>query len=153
MARVRAYVGAALLAAGGLLMQAVSAQMLDDIDVRVDQGIAQIRLQFTAPVRYIRHFPVDQGELVKLYLQVLSLEDFELIDLQEYKRTPKSTAVPPFTVMYTTVRNCLAVPNPLCLDIQFSQPVRFRVRQGEDSRSILLDILPPAGGAPSSKRR
>lgn len=118
------------------------AQLLDDIEVRSDQGVAEIRLQFTVPVRYIKHFPAERGELIKLYLQVLSLDGIEERDLQEYKRTPSIPLVPPFTVMYSTVRTCHSVRDPLCLDIQFNKPVRFNVRQGEDGRSILLHVLP-----------
>jgi len=117
------------------------AQLLDDIEVRSDQGVAEIRLQFTVPIRYIKHFPAERGELIKLYLQVLSLDGMEERDMQEYKRTPSIPLVPPFTVMYSTVRSCLSVRDPLCLDIQFSKPVRFNIRQGADGRSILLHVL------------
>ena len=129
------------LATCALFAAVADAQLLDDIEVRSDQGVAEIRLHFTAPVRYIKHFPAERGELVKLYLQVLSLDGTEERAFQEYKHTPSIPLVPPFTVMYSTVRTCLAVRDPLCLDIQFSKPVRFRVRQGEDGRSILLHVL------------
>jgi len=131
-----------LVALGWVLSGPASAQLLDDIEVRSDQGVAEIRLQFTVPVRYIRHFPAERGELVKLYLQVLSLEAMEEVELQEFKRTPSIALVPPFTVVYSTVRNCHAVRDPLCLDIQFNKPVRFSIHQGEDGRSILLHVLP-----------
>jgi len=140
---------AAFMLAGALLAAVSQAQLLDDIEVRSDQGVAVIRMQFTAPVRYIKHFPADHGELIKLYLQVLSLEIVDEVDLQEYKRTPSVPLVPPFKVVYSTVRNCLApeyqlpaVRGALCLDIQFNQPVKFNVRQGVDGRSILLYVLP-----------
>jgi len=120
------------------------AQLLDDIEVRRDKGVAEIRLQFSAPVRYIRHFPAEHGELIKLYLQILSLDSVEERAQQEYKRTPSIALAPPFTVVYSTVRGCLDVHAPLCLDIQFDKPVRFRVSQGEDGRSILLHVLPNA---------
>ncbi len=126
---------------GTLLASVCQAQLLDDIEVRSDQGVVEIRLQFTAPVRYIKHFPAERGELIKLYLQVLSLDGTEEMPLQEYKRTPSIPLVPPFTVMYSTVRSCLSVRDPLCLDIQFSKPVRFNIRQGADGRSILLHVL------------
>ena len=126
-----------------------NAQLLDDIEVRSDQGVSEIRLHFTAPVRYIKHFPAERGELIKLYLQVLSLDGTEEMPLQEYKRTPSIPLVPPYTVMYSTARTCLAVRDPLCLDIQFSKPVRFRVRQGEDGRSILLHVLPETDPRPA----
>jgi len=117
--------------------------------VRSDQGVAEIRLQFSVPVRYIKHFPAERGEIVKLYLQVLSLEAVEETALQEFKRTPSIALVPPFTVVYSTVRNCHAVRDPLCLDIQFNKPVRFSVHQGTDGRSILLHVLPDTESRPT----
>ena len=137
------------LATCALFATLADAQLLDDIEVRSDQGVAEIRLQFTVPVRYIKHFPAEHGELIKLYLQVLSLDGMEERDMQEYKRTPSIPLVPPFTVMYSTVRTCLSVRDPLCLDIQFSKPVRFRVRQGEDGRSILLLVLAETNSRPA----
>ena len=140
---------AGFLLAGALLAAVSQAQLLDDIEVRSDQGVAEIRMRFTTPVRYIKHFPADHGELIKLYLQVLSLDIPEEVDLREYKRTPSIPLVPPFKVLYSTMRNCLApeyrlptVRDPLCLDIQFTRPVKFNVRQGADGRSILLYVLP-----------
>jgi len=137
------------LATWALFTTIANAQLLDDIEVRSDQGVSEIRLHFTAPVRYIKHFPAERGELIKLYLQVLSLDGTEEMPLQEYKRTPSIPLVPPYTVMYSTARTCLAVRDPLCLDIQFSKPVRFRVRQGEDGRSILLHVLPETDPRPA----
>lgn len=99
-------------------------------------------MQFSAPVRYIKHFPAERGELVKLYLQVLTLDSEQEISLREYKRVPTFAPVPSFKVTYSTVRSCHAVRDPLCLDIQFDKPVRFRISQGEDGRSILLHVLP-----------
>ena len=141
------------LTACALFAAVANAQLLDDIEVRSDQGVSEIRLHFTVPVRYIKHFPAERGELIKLYLQVLSLDGTEERDFQEYKRTPSIPHVPAFTVMYSTVRSCLSVRDPLCLDIQFSKPVRFNIRQGEDGRSILLHVLADTNShtAPSTK--
>jgi hypothetical protein len=128
---------------------------LDDIETRSDQGVAEIRLHFTAPVRYIKHFPAERGEIIKLYLQVLALEGVEEHGPYVYQRTPSVPLIPPFTVVYSTTRTCLAERNPLCLDITFNKPVRFRVRQGEDGRSILLYVLPdtdPRQTAPVPRR-
>jgi len=147
--KVRRYILSLLLSISALCCAPAEAQLLDDIEVRSDQGVAEIRLQFSVPVRYIKHFPAERGELIKLYLQVLSLDGMEERDMQEYKRTPSIPLVPAFTVMYSTVRTCLSVRDPLCLDIQFSKPVRFRVRQGEDGRSILLHVLAETNSRPA----
>jgi hypothetical protein len=60
-------------------------------------------------------------------------------------------------VAYSTVRNCFAVRDPLCLDIQFNRPVRYRLGPGDDGRSILLTLLPdhdaePPKSAPADRR-
>jgi hypothetical protein len=133
---------ALLFALGCGLPVVAFAQIIDYIDAQTVQGVAEIRLQFTVPIHYIKHFPADQGELIKLYLQTVGLEDREDIYPHEYVHTPPIPLAAPLHVVYTTARTCFAVPDPLCLDIRFSQPVRFRVRPGNDGRSILLTILP-----------
>jgi hypothetical protein len=138
--------GAAVFAA---LAPTASAQLIDDIEARTDLGVTEIRLHFDMPVRYVKHFPKDRGELVKLYLQALTLEGVEEIDRTAYKRIPAAPQVPPFKVLYTTVRSCFAVRDPICLDIQFNQPVRYTIRQGDDGRSILLHILTDVGNEPA----
>jgi hypothetical protein len=130
------------------------ADLIDDIEVRRDQGVAEFRLQFSMPVQYIKHFPQERGELLKIYLQAVVRDGLDPVDLQAYKRTPSVSDVPPFTVMYTTTRNCYAVRDPVCLDIQFSKPVAFRIRPGEDGRSLILIVLPEpnAGTTPKTKK-
>lgn len=132
-----------LLLAGVFLLTTVShAQLLDDIDVRSDQGVAEIRLRFAVPVRYIKHFPADNGQIIKLYLQLLSLDGVEEIEPSEYKHAPVIAQVPAYRVTYSTVRNCHSVRDPLCLDIQFTKAVRFSIHPGADGRSIVLHVLP-----------
>lgn len=129
------------------------AELIDDIEVRQDQGAAEFRLQFSMPIHYIKHFPPERGELLKVYLQALVRDGLDPVDLQAYKRTPTVSGIPPFTVMYTTVRNCYAVLDPVCLDIQFSKPVSFRIRPGEDGRSLILIVLPESEPGRTPKNR
>jgi len=143
-----------IAAAVGLLVTLpASAQIIDDIEVRTHEGVAEVRLLFSMPVRYVKHFPAEKGQLIKLYLQILSLDGQTEVEFQEYKRAPTTALTPSFKVMYSTVRNCLAVRDPLCLDIQFDKPVRFRVRQGEDGRSILLHVLPDTDSRQPTPRK
>lgn len=139
---MKRFIPAVLLAACAVSGTPASAQLLEDVSVRSEQGVAEIRMRFSAPVRYIKHFPAGHGELIKLYLQVLTLGSAPEENPQEYKRIPTMALVPSFKVTYSTVRSCHAVQDPLCLDIQFDKPVRFRISQGEDGRSILLYVLP-----------
>lgn len=150
----RRWLGLLLTVALGFTATVRADLLLDDIDTHVDQGIIEIRLQFSLPVQYLKHFPVDQGELIKLYLQSAALEGTEPLRLTEYKRATTTSDTLPFKVLYTTVRNCFAVSNPICLDIQFNNPVHFRVRPGTDGRSIILVVLPDIDNIePSPKKR
>jgi len=134
---------------GLLLAPAATAQILDDIEVRTSEGVAEVRLLFSTPIRYIKHFPTEEGQLIKLYLQAVSLDGFKEIELEEYKRMPAIPLVPPFSIVYSTARSCFAVRDPLCLDIQFDRPVRFNLSPGLDGRSVLLLVLPDNAPKPS----
>ena len=132
-----------------------AAQLLEDIEVDTEQGVVEYRLHFSVPVQYVKHFPQERGELIKLYLQALRLDDIEPVDHLEYKRTPKLTNVPAFKLVYSTVRNCFTVRDPICLDFQFNQPVRFRFRPETDGRTIVLIVLPDSENrnSPPAKKK
>jgi hypothetical protein len=141
----------ALALVAALALPAVArAQSLDSVDLRTDQGVTEIHLQFTTPIQYLKHFPAERGQLLKVYLQGQNLDPGEERQLQEFKNAPRSLHLPLFTIFYTTGHGCYAVPNPLCLDIQFRKPVRYRVRQGTDGRSLILIVLPDAGTKPAT---
>jgi hypothetical protein len=124
--------------------------LLDDIETAVDQGIAQVRIRFTLPVRYLRHFPPERGELVNVYFQITSVDGRE-ISLREEKRKVKATPVlPGFTVTYIHPPSHDLVRDPPYLLIQFERPVSYKLRQGDDNRSIHLYIpVTPAEPTPA----
>jgi hypothetical protein len=140
----------ACLASGLTLPLTLQADLLEEVDSRLDQGLGEIRLVFAVPVRYLNHFPAERGELLKVYLQALG--DDEPGDGVRHgaKRSPGLAWVPAHTVTYTTARSCYAARQPLCLDIQFSQSVQYRIRPGEDGHSLVIHIL-PRDGKPSPK--
>jgi len=135
-----------------ILVPCASADLLEDIETRTEQGVGEVRLQFSVPVRYLKHFPAEHGELLKVYLQTAGLDDPAGNELTGYKRAPAMLPVPSYAITYTTARNCYAVREPLCLDVQFSKAVHFRLRPGEDGRSLLILILPEPGAPPAPAR-
>ena len=128
--------------AGLLLSAGAHADVLEDMETRTDRGAGEIRLVFSVPVRYLKHFPAERGELLKIYLQTVGPKEPSGEERRSYKRSPAMPLVPSYSVTYTTARNCYATREPLCLDIQFSQPVRYRLRPGEDGHSLVILILP-----------
>jgi len=139
---------------GSLVGDRTDASVLDDIEVRTLEGVAEVRLVFTTPVHYIKHFPANEGELIKLYLQAVSLDGFSdgNAAFEQYKRTPRIPLVPPFTISYSTARSCFAARDPLCLDIQFDRPVRFTLQPDPDGRSIIILMLPENAPKPASTK-
>jgi len=132
----------AFCAASLLTLHVVHADVLEDMETRTDQGVGEIRLVFSVPVRYLNHFPAERGELLKVYLQTVGMEVPTSEAVRGHKRSPAMPLVPAFAVTYTTAQNCYSTREPLCLDIQFSRPVHYRLRPGEDGHSLLIHILP-----------
>lgn len=127
----------------GLLLgaQQASAEVLDDIVVEQSDATATIRLRLIGPVHYVRHAPAGPGEILVVYLEALAPETFAgRLGPDEVKRSPKGAPVPPFTVRVTFGPECSPAANPVCLTIRFERPVRYRVRLGEDRRSVLLEL-------------
>jgi hypothetical protein len=144
-----------LLLAIGLMATAGSAaaQLLDYIEANSDQGVTEYRLQFSIPIFYIKHFPPEQGKRVKIFLQATGPGAAEQLDYVDYLSVPTPANAPPMKVGYTTVRDCFAATNPICLDIEFSKPVRYRIRPGKDGRSLLLTVLPGTEPADKPKKK
>jgi hypothetical protein len=129
--------GAALL----VFTAPAGAQLLEDIDITPVGNEARVQLRFSAPVRYIRHFPPASGDIVHVTLQAMSMDESDIAPREHYKRSPKSDLVPDFTVRYSNLRDCALLRDPICLVIEFSRPVSYQVQMGTDSRSLLLFVL------------
>lgn len=128
---------------------AARAQLIEEIQVAEDNGFARLSLGFATPVRYVRHFPPENGEIVKIFLQSLAQEAPRAADLAEQQRGFTSKFVPDFTVTYTARPKCDSTRNPICVTIQFKAPVSYVIRVGDDGRSVLLFIpLAPSGAQP-----
>lgn len=129
------------------------AQLLEEIHVAEDNGFARLSLGFSTPVRYVRHFPPEHGEIVKIFLQSLAQDTPEAADVAEQQRGFASKFVPDFTVTYTARPKCDSTRNPICVTIQFDAPVSYTIRVGDDSRSVLLFIpLAPSAAQPGNTR-
>lgn len=116
------------------------AVLLDDIEITPLDGSTEVHINLTAPVRYLRHFPPERGELINIYFRHAALDGMESpVVREERMRSPTSSRVPTFTVSVTnfgTTDNS----HDLHLAIQFKQPVNFRLRQGTNNRSFILTI-------------
>lgn len=145
--------GGAAVLIGLLLARPATAQLLDEIELRTDEGIAEARIKLHVPVRYLRHFPLERGEIIAVFLQTTTVDDAGTVGRREYRKSPPSDSVPCFTVTITREGGNL-LRDPFLMVIRFREPVSFKLRTGEDQRSFSL-YLPvegePKDGAPKKK--
>lgn len=147
MHRMLRFVFLAIVVGASVCAPAARGEVIDRIGVESHDDTATVRLRLTGPVHYVRHFPEEQGELVNVYLEAFSPEEFgELTMIEEAKQSPRDPRIPPFQVRVTVGRACSTAAYPVCVMFRFERPVRYRIRLGDDRRSILLELplAPPA---------
>ena len=132
------------LAAAVLLLCTLNAQaqdpLLDEVGARIEGSTAKVRIRFTARVRYLRHFPLDHGELVNIFFRVITVDGAEISTRTEVRRVRATTTLPGFTVTYMPPPSRDLVRDPASVLIQFDRPVSYRVREGKENRSLYLTI-------------
>jgi tetratricopeptide (TPR) repeat protein len=117
------------------------AELLEQIDIKRVGDTAEIEVRFSMRVRYLRHFPLDHGDTLLVYVALMPVGGEIPLLLQEFRRSPVNDLVPPFTVMYPDQGGSVK--------IRFSRPVSFKVGPAGDARSIRIRIpLPPPRPAP-----
>jgi hypothetical protein len=143
---LRAALAAISVAASWQAPQAL-AEVIDDIAIEQIDSTARVRLRFTGPVHYLRQAVSGDGVVANVYLQALEPEAFGRPSaIDEVRHWPGSAVVPPFSVRVRRDPGCDAAPNPVCIFIRFERAARYRVRLGEDRRSLLLDFASEEGG-------
>ena len=126
----------AFLTLGGLLSPGTStAQVLDRVEIIETPTAAEIHIIFNTRVIYLRHTPADQGDYIRVFLDIPDL-DRSIRLSRELAASPPSDLVPKFTVTFPEqAMNGLA--------IRFSKPVRFKISQrGIRSSSRIVISVP-----------
>ena len=128
--------------------------LLDDVDTAIDPEWAQIRVHFTMPVNYVRHFPRERGQQLEIFFTVIGL-DMQNISLRDEVRHVAATPVLPGTkITYAPPLSLNLQRDPSSLSVQFDKVVNYNVRPGHDNRSIViyLPIVPVEKNPPESPR-
>lgn len=131
----RYFLALAMLAGmnGGIAL----AQPLDEVTVEYQSAGIVATIHMTAPVRYLRHFPLNGGMTLEIfYERVPGVAVAEAWVDNEVRQSPPSGLFPAFTV---TTRDQQTQPR---LVIQFAREAQFSVAPGPDQRSFLLTIKP-----------
>lgn len=132
----------------GFLLTPARAEVIDDVATEGRDTSPTIRLRLTGPVRYLRHFPAEQGEIVVVMLEALAPEAFGPVPpVEEVRRSRAAGRVPAFTARVSRDPACAAAARPLCIILAFETPVRYRIRLGRDRRSVLVELLAREGAS------
>jgi hypothetical protein len=118
--------------------------LLDDVETSVDSEWAVIHVHFTMPVNYERHFPLEHGQLLKIFFTITGL-DMQDISLRTETRHVSATPVlPATTITFEPPLSRNLQRDPWSLSVRFNRDVNYNVRPGDDNRSIViyLPIVP-----------
>jgi len=125
-----------------LLAQLVSSEpvrkkILDQLDVRKGEEITTVHISLTSPVRYIRHFPYESGEelRIKINLFDVSRDNRQAFFSRETLVPFNTEELPLDEVVYEG-----DIEGGPYLTLFFSSRVDFEVQQGTDSRSIVVSF-------------
>ena len=115
----------------------VRKKILDELDVLEGEEVTTIRITLTSPVRYIRHFPYESGEelRIKIMLFDVSRDNRKALFKRETLVPFDSKDLPLNEVIYEG-----DIESGPYLTLFFSRRVDFEVQQGTDSRSIVVYI-------------
>ncbi|BAN34814.1 hypothetical protein SCD_n00974 [Sulfuricella denitrificans skB26] len=137
---IRHVLAAALLLACSI----ANAQIIDRVDIAPGESEAEIVVQFSQKILYLRHAPLRDGKNLRIFIRLIDTNLVESDLMQETVRAPKTDRVPGVTVLYPELINGMLVT--------FSKTTSFSVRPGTDGRSIIITVpLLPAAPAPLTK--
>ncbi|RMF22002.1 MAG: hypothetical protein D6760_08350, partial [Deltaproteobacteria bacterium] len=126
--------------------------VLEDVQIGEVDGSVAIDVSFSFPIRYVKHFPIDRGDEIRIELDPIAVSkvDQEAIFGRE---SLTSFAYDDRAPIERVIYEGDVEPRPF-LTIEFEHPVVFRVEQGEDFRSLRVIIPGPSAGAaePSVKQ-
>ncbi len=138
-----ALVGLILLSVG-LHAQPSRDKILSGVEVDEDTGCAIIKVEFNFPVRYVKHFPYESGEELRIQLEhiVISPLDEEGLSRRESFSPPND-----FAKLIEVVYEGDIIGGPF-LTLLFRYPVDYKVQQGSDFRSLIVAVPGPEAGEP-----
>lgn len=105
------------------------AHVIERIEIDHVGDEAEIQIQFDVRIQYLREATLKNGE-VRVYINLLEADPDRTVQVPEAMDSPPSDIAPHFRVSYPGLDSSLT--------IKFDQKVSYRVRVGNDGRSISI---------------
>jgi tetratricopeptide (TPR) repeat protein len=128
------------------------AQILDQPEVNVVGDGAEIKINFSVPVTYLRSFPDGPSDTLRIAFDIPDPCLAEQIRIQESKSSPKTNTITLFTLTFPEVVAVSNRGNAVCritkqkvdtnktLLIKFDTASAYKVRLGDDNHSIIIKV-------------
>jgi hypothetical protein len=122
-----------------LQSQPVRDRVLDTIDVQHTGDGTMIRVTMTVPVRYIRHYPYESGNELRIKVLPFDVRSNDRDALRQRESLVPPDDDPPELMEVIYEGDMDGGP---FLTLLFDHEVHYEVEQGRDSRSIVVHLLP-----------
>ncbi|HAF01896.1 MAG TPA: hypothetical protein DCO68_12975 [Methylophilaceae bacterium] len=127
-------------------------QILDEPEINVVGDEVDIRINFSTPITYLRHFPEAPNNIVRVTLDIPDPCLAEQLRVQESKNSPQSNLITPFVITFPEVVTSSNRGTALCrttnnrvdtnktLLIRFNTTNTYKIRLGDDNHSIIVRV-------------
>jgi tetratricopeptide (TPR) repeat protein len=128
------------------------AQILDQPEINVVGNDAEIKINFTVPVTYLRSFPAGPSDTVRIAFDIPDPCLAEQLRIQESKSSPRTNTITPFTLTFPEVVSVSNRGNATCritnrkvdtnktLLVRFDTINTYKIRLGDDNHSIIIKV-------------
>ena len=136
------FIGLLLFATHRLLATQV---IIDDIQITEESGCSEILIWFNFPVRYVKHFPYEFGDDLRIKIRPIAIgpEEREALFTREPILPPPNELAGLTKVVYEG-----DVTGGPFLTLFFDEMVAFQVGQGADFRSLVIMVTAPDNPEP-----
>jgi hypothetical protein len=135
----------ALLLAISLQAQPTGGRILSDITISGSAECKTARITFNFPIRYVAHFPQNEGNELRIQLKLLTVSPSQ--ELDTLSREAFSPADDSALLNNVTYEGDTTGGGPY-LSLQFSRTAHFTVAQGTDFRSMNVSFSDTAASCP-----
>lgn len=138
--------------AGTVATRVASGTFLEEPRIVAANGNGEIHIAFSDEVRYIRHFPEKRGDTLRIFFEITDPCAAEEIVAQESKWLPPADWHMPVTVTFPELIGRAGSGTAVCpatrsrvdvaktLLVKFGKVTNFKVRMGDDHRSIVVTV-------------
>jgi hypothetical protein len=133
-----------MFAMSPLLAQPVADRVLDDLEMAENEDAVTITVNLTIPVRYVRHFPYDTGDELRINVMPFDARTEDREALFERESLAPFRDELPFLeeVVYEG-----DIEGGRYLTLFFNEVVAYEVEQGRNSRSMVVHVKRSSLGA------